>query len=195
MAAGKNAASEILESEGFISIDADKVVHEAVEKAKDKIIETFSQEADKRKIKLLNDDETVNRRELGRLVFSDSSLLKKQEEIIHPVVDGIINDFIDVNSDKSIVVNATVLYKTPVIKRCDCIIFIDAPFLIRLFRAKKRDGMKINQIISRFKSQKNLFTKYKICGADIYRVRNSGRRLSLQRKLHTVIKKCLQKDD
>ena len=41
MAAGKNYVSNLLEKKGFLAIDADKCVHQAIEEAKDQILEAF----------------------------------------------------------------------------------------------------------------------------------------------------------
>ena len=86
-------------------------------------------------------------------------------------------------SGKDVVVNATVLYKIPSVKKCDAVIFVDAPVLTRLFRARKRDGMKTVQILQRFWSQKNLFSKYKKSNADTFKVNNTGDLTALEEKL------------
>ena len=116
------------------------------EKAKDKILLTFEKEATEKNISVLNEDGTINRRELAKIVFSSKENLKKQESIIHPIVNEMMEDFIQNNSDKTVILNATVLYKTPIINKCDAIIFITSPWIIRFFRAKKRDKIKNIQI-------------------------------------------------
>lgn len=188
MAAGKNVASEILEKEGFLTIDADHIVHEAIENKKEIILETFKKEALERKITLLHKDGTINRKELGSIVFSNKSLLIKQEQIIHPEVDRILSEFIDAHPEKSIVLNATVLYKTPVIKRCSFILYVTAPFFIRFFRVLQRDTLSMVQILKRFYSQKNIFTKYRSINADMYIVRNLGSRNLLKKRILYIIR-------
>lgn len=191
MASGKNAASDILEQEGFCCIDADTLVHTAVENKKQEILRTFSKSAEDKNISLLNNDGTINRRNLGCLVFSSPELLAKQEGIIHPEVDRIINVFIDENPDKSIVINAAVLYKTPVIRRCSFILFITAPLIVRFFRVLRRDSMPILQILKRFYAQKHIFAKYRSVNADMYIVRNFGSRNSLKKKILVLIRSQL----
>lgn len=186
MAAGKNHVSEILESEGFISVDADVLAHQAVELGKDKILQTFKDEA--KDISFLNENGEINRRELAKIVFVSSENLAKQEAIVHPIVDKLINDFIDANPHSNLVINATVLYKTPVINRCNAIIYVDAPFFVRLFRAKKRDNLPIIQILKRFFAQKNLFSKYNFLNTDIYRVNNNVSFTKLHKRILTIIK-------
>ena len=189
MASGKNLASKILESVGCVSVDADVLAHQAIEKAKDKILLTFEKEATEKNISVLNEDGTINRRELAKIVFSSKENLKKQESIIHPIVNEMMEDFIQNNSDKTVILNATVLYKTPIINKCDAIIFITSPWIIRFFRAKKRDKIKNIQIFKRFFAQFNIFAKYKNLDADIYKVRNFGSEQKLEQKLLYVLKK------
>ena len=189
MAAGKNYVSSLLEKRGFLAIDADKCVHQAIEEAKHQILEAFLPIAKQLNINIQNPDETINRKNLGIILFSDEKLLHKQESIVHPKVNEIFNRFIDENPEKNIVLNATVLYKTPVINRCDGIIFVKAPMFIRFFRAKKRDNMKNMQIFKRFFAQFNIFAKYKILNTDIYKVRNFGSEQKLEQRLLYVLKK------
>jgi len=192
MAAGKNAASDILVSKGFASVDADVVAHTAVENSKEKILSTFGSIAKEKNISLLNKDGTVNRRALGSLIFTDSSLVKKQEEIVFPEINSLLNKFIEENKGHDIVINATVLYKVPLIKKIDYVLFIDTPYLQRLIRAKKRDNIPLKQIASRFSQQKGLFAKYKSANADTIRVWNTGTRLSLEKKIDKFLTKCRQ---
>ena len=161
MAAGKNYISSKLEEAGWLSVDADKLVHKAIEQSTEKIIRTFKTEADKNNINLMNPDGSLNRRELGRLLFPSPELLKKQEEIIHPAVTLLTKEFIAANPGKKIIINATVLYQTPHLMRmCSKILFVKAGKIKRLIRSRKRDHMPIRQILKRFSSQKDLLNKY-----------------------------------
>ncbi len=189
MAAGKNYACCLLEKMGFASIDADLLGHAAIENKKDVILETFAPYADEKKISLVNNDGTVNRRNLGKILFDSPSLLEKQESIVFPEINRLIEKFIAENQDRNVIVNATVLYKMPLVKKMDFILFIDCPEIIRVFRAKKRDKMPLSQILSRFKSQKNLFAKYKFSNADTFRVWNTFSSKCLEKKLSAFLKK------
>ena len=187
MAAGKNAVSSLLEEKGFLSVDADICVHDIVDKQKDKIMARFGDIAAERGICICKPDGKIDRRALGSIVFSDPELLKAQEAIIHPAVEAELNAFIDDNPEKNIVLNATVLYKTAVLERCDAVIFVTAPFLKRFFRVKARDSLPTMQILSRFYSQREIFAKYKKLKTDIYKVRNSGSKEKLKEKLDSVL--------
>ncbi len=183
MAAGKNFASAILEQEDFICLDADLVGHDAVEKCSDKIIKEFSFIAQQKNIELKNSDGTINRKNLGKLIFENKKLLEAQEKIVFPYINSFINDFIEQHKNQNIVINATVLYKVEAIKLVDKIIFIDCPFIIRFFRAKRRDKMKSRQILGRFKSQAKLFEHYKQCKIPITKITNFANHSNFRKKL------------
>ena len=164
MASGKNLVCSIFENDGWKSIDADLLVHDAINELAPTIYATFKKDAEKQNINiLLNDNEKnpeINRKSLGQLLFSNPALLKKQEMLVYPYVIKKTNEFIDKN--KKTIINATVLYKTPeLLNRCQKIYYVKAPLIKRLIRAKKRDGLSIIQILKRFKSQKNLLREYK----------------------------------
>lgn len=183
MAAGKNAASSILEKKGFACVDADLLVHQAVENAKEEILASFGSLADEKGLPLLRENGHINRRNLGALIFQSPELIKKQEDIVYPILNGLFEDFMEENKGRNLVINATVLYKVPLIKKVDSVLFIDAPMLQRLFRAKRRDGMSLKLILQRFKAQRNLFAKYKKSVADTVRVGNTGSMKKLEWKI------------
>ena len=189
MAAGKNAVCRILEERGFIALDADKQVHGAIEKAAPEIIKTFSNEAKAQNITLTDKNERINRRELGRLLFTSKDLLAKQERIVYPVIIEETKRFIQKQQEQKkeadIILNATVLYKTPELLRlCKYIIYVDAPKITRIVRALKRDRMPLRQILSRFATQKGLFSEYKKTGVPIIKITNAGS----EKKLKSAIK-------
>ena len=175
-------------------MDADLLVHEAVENAKEEILKTFSSPAKEKNISLLNEDGKINRRALGSLIFSDPALVQKQESIVYPWVNALFEKFICDNNGRNLAINATVLYKVPLMKKTDCVLFVDAPFLQRLLRARKRDKMPFKDILKRFLRQKNLFAKYKKSNADTVRVWNVGSRASLERKIDSFLRNHMPSD-
>ena len=171
MAAGKNYICKKLEEEGWSSIDADLLVHEAIELAKDRILETFTPYAREQNLQIQNEDSSINRKTLGQLLFSNPQLLKTQESIVYPIITKMIEDFI--SSHEKTIINATVLYKTPdLLSRCEKILFVTAPFFTRLHRARLRDHLPLKQIFRRFHSQRNLLGQYKKTGLPLEIIHN-----------------------
>ena len=172
MAAGKNYICSQMEKEGWAAIDADFLVHDAIELAKGRILETFSPYAQLQNLALTNPDGTIDRRALGKVLFSNPELLAKQEAIVYPIITQKINDFI--TEHEKTIINATVLYKTPdLLARCQKILFVTAPFFTRLRRARKRDHLSYKQIFRRFHAQRNLLKKYKQLNIPLEIIHNS----------------------
>lgn len=171
MASGKNFICSQFEKYGWKSIDADSLVHKAIEQKSEKIIETFSKDALNRGLKIQNEDGSINRRELGKLLFENEKFLAMQEQIVYPVITKMIQEFISTNPN--VIINATVLYKTPdILKLCKKIYYVKASFFKRLKRAHVRDGLPYNQILKRFNAQKNLYNEYKKSGLPVQIIRN-----------------------
>ena len=189
MAAGKNAAAKLLETRGWLCIDADTLVHEAIESESDKIIRTFSQDAKKRGIDIVRQDGSIDRRSLGKLVFSDASLLAKQEAIVYPAIEKCAMQKIDPHEAKNIALNAAVLYKTPTLMRmCGAILYVEAPLLVRLLRAKKRDGDAVRAICKRFRAQRGLYRSYEQTGIPIVKLRNALSLSALERNTEKALR-------
>ena len=195
MAAGKNFVSSIIEGQilngkKFASIDADIAGHKAVENSAQQIAETFGELAAARGIQLTDSNGKIIRRNLGALIFGNSELVAKQESIVYPEITSMIEKFIAENVDRNVIVNATVLYKIPLVKKMDLIVYVDCPAVLRFFRAKKRDGMKASQILARFKSQRRLYSEYEKTGVKMVRICNFGSRKILEKKLHFLFTNC-----
>ena len=174
MAAGKNFVCSKLEEQGWLSTDLDITAHKAIELCTDEILKTFSPEAENSGISIKNSDGSINRRNLGKLLFKNPEFLSKQESIIYPKIIELTKDFIAQNKTKKIIINATVLFKTPeLLNLCDAVLFVTAPFFTRLKRAKKRDHMPLRQILRRFYAQKDLKKSYKNFEKPIFIIKNS----------------------
>ena len=189
MAAGKNAVSSILTDAGWAAVDADELAHEAIEHKTAEIIGAFSKEAEKAGVTLTNTDGSLDRRALGSILFTDASLLARQEAIVYPEVNRLSEAFIASHPQKNVILNATVLYKIPgLMSKCSAVVYVTAPYLLRLVRAKKRDGMTWRQLFSRFRSQKDLYRLYKETGVPVITIRNTGSFSKLRHKTEEAVK-------
>ncbi|WP_428770617.1 dephospho-CoA kinase [Treponema sp. HNW] len=188
MAAGKNAAADILREKGFVILDADVMAHGVLDAIKDRIIHLFSEDARRLDLELTDSRENLNRKNLGRIVFQNPEKLSLLESLVHPAVNAEAEKHITENPGQSFVINAALLHKMPLIKQCNLILYIDAPALIRLIRVRKRDKLAFKHIAERFSAQKEIFTKCKNRNADIYRVGNSGTKKRLKKKIEAVLR-------
>ncbi|MDR0383225.1 MAG: dephospho-CoA kinase [Spirochaetaceae bacterium] len=164
--AGKNFAGEILERKGFAVLDADKLGHIALENRKEAVAERFGSG-------VLRANGHVDRRALGERVFGKPDELAALENIVHPEVNGLTLEWIASHGDRDRAINAALLHKSCAFTMLDAIIFIKAPYIARMLRARKRDGLSLKEIMRRFGSQR--FDVYYSCQkTDIYYISNCG---------------------
>lgn len=166
MAAGKNTVSGEFARRGWRVIDFDTLVHGAIEKMSPVIIEEFNGEAEAAGIKI-EANGIIDRRALGKLLFGHPALLARQEAIVLPAVEKEAEEAV-LQSESPVVLNAVSLYKTPrLISLCSVVIYVTAPYLARVRRVRRRDGLPYMQIIKRFNSQRGLLAEYKKTGVPI----------------------------
>ena len=153
IATGKSQVSSMLSELGAIIIDADIVAREVVQKglpAWQQIKDEFGQEY------LLSNGE-LNRKKLGKLVFTNPDALAKLNSITHPAIKGRIEDRI--NNLKAqdfkgvVVVDAALLLETGWETMLDQVWVVDAPMEQRIERLMIRDNFTRDQALSRINSQ------------------------------------------
>ncbi len=187
MCAGKNLAAEILAKRGYAVADADRIAHGALEDVRERVIAEFTPDAEAAGIRLVREDGTLDRRALGSLLFADPAKLARHEAIVYPRIDELLDGFITANADRGVVVNAPLLHKSAVLSRCHFVIFVDAPLLIRFFRALRRDKLPPRQILARFSAQRQLYAQYRKKNVDIDKVNNRGSSRALERRLESSL--------
>lgn len=189
---GKNTASAILQDYGFYCIDADAVSRKVFAEYEKEILNLFQADAEKRGINFKN-EKGIDKKAFALLVFSEEELLKKHEAFILPIIEEKIWEEIkrafSEKSERPILLNAPTLHKTSLIKKCLFILYIDAPFILRLIRAKKRDRLPLKNIWLRFSKQKKFFSQYFFLNADTIVVKNSWSSAGLKKKLLQEVKK------
>jgi dephospho-CoA kinase len=181
--AGKNHAAGILEKRGLAVVDVDKLGHIAIENKKEAIISRFGKD-------IQTAEGTVNRRLLGAKVFGREDEMAALQDIVHPEANRLTLEWIAAQNGKPCVINAAVLHKSVVFEQLECIILVQAPYLVRLLRAKRRDKLSLADIVKRFSTQRKFFAQYFAGNADIYKVKNS--RFS-RRKLECQIDEILSR--
>ena len=184
--AGKSTVSEILSEAGYQSIDVDSLGHEALVRESAKVIAAFGEEVEAAQ----RDGEqfAVDRKALGRIVFSDPDALRRLERILHPSMVAMTEERIaavraEHAASVGVVVNAAILDRMGLGRLCDSIVFVTAPFFQILRRAKARDGASLAQVVRRLRSQKDVHPQFSPSDADIYSVENDGDRERLRRQL------------
>jgi dephospho-CoA kinase len=189
--AGKNAAAAILERRGWNCIDVDKLGHEAIDRAAGAILARFGKA-------VLGSDGRIDRRALAAIVFSDKRALADQEAIVHPIAIAMIDELLArieaaaAHGDREplVCLNAALLYVAPQALRCDAIVEIQAPLILRLKRAGARDGATLAAALKRIWRQRSLWRRRASIGRPVVVVSNRGDWEDLEAGLNRGLEKA-----
>jgi dephospho-CoA kinase len=166
IASGKSTVAAEFAKLGCKVIDADKIVHELLQKTvvKDKITGLFGQA-------ILDSAGKIDPRKLAEVVFTDADKLSSLNKIIHPLVLERTEELIELYNRqggiKAIVLDMPLLAEVGWAERCDKLIFVDCKPKLRIERAKKMRGLDENQIKIRENFQISLDNKATIADNSI----------------------------
>lgn len=136
---GKNEAGNILARAGLEVWDLDRIAHRGLEENREAVTAVFGPD--------------TSRAAIGRIVFSDPDKRRQLEDILYPWLEKKIISWRKANPDGVLVINGALLHRAGFHLLCDSIIYIDAPFGVRLGRALQRDGVTEEQFRLREGSQ------------------------------------------
>ncbi len=153
IAAGKSQVSSILKELGATIIDADIVAREIVQvglPAWKQIKDQFGEEY------LLANGE-IDRKKLGKLVFSDKKALEKLNDITHPAIKESIDHRIDKLKDQGyngvLVLDVALLLENGWETMVDEVWVVHAPVEHRVERLMARDNLSKEEALRRINSQ------------------------------------------
>jgi len=166
-------------------INVDEIGHAAVEAERETIVATFGPE-------IAGQNGAVDRKALGRIVFSDGEALKRLESIVHPRMVSMVEQQIEdmralASPPRGIVVNAAILIRMGLDRLCDTVLYVHASLVSRLRRARQRDHAGFVSVLKRLAAQRDVAPQFSASNADIQRVENDGSREQLHRKLKSLL--------
>ncbi len=184
IACGKTNALVEFERLGVYGIDADQIGHEVIQpdgSAYGEVVEKFGAE-------VLNEDGTVDRGRLGRIVFSDESRRQDLNQIVHPRIlaeqERILRSLEDELSTlrpRVAMVDAALMVETGSFKKYDVVLVVYCHQEIQLRRLMTRDGLSESEALLRIGSQMPLLEKIRY--ADFV-IDNSSRLSDTRRQIH-----------
>jgi dephospho-CoA kinase len=155
IASGKSVAAQVLEELGCAIHHADQIAHELMEPEKPawkKIVAHFGQE-------ILNKDNTINRTQLGTIVFSDEKKRRFLNRIIHPLVFEKKRETIDILEKegryKIFISEAALTIEAGFADFFDKIIMVYCREDIQIKRLMERDQISHPEAMKKIKSQMN----------------------------------------
>jgi len=153
IAVGKTFVCEVLAELGAFVLDADLTAREVVEpntKGLKLIIKNFGRE-------VLQPDGTLDRINLGAIVFADEEKRQLLNSIVHPLVIEKQNDWLAQKElekpDAIAVIDAALMIESGGYKRFDCLIVVWCDSDIQLERLILRNNLSKEEALKRIKSQ------------------------------------------
>lgn len=146
---GKSVVCKILEDIGAQIVDADIVAHDVMKSN----TTVFQDIVDVFGVRILKNSGEIDRKLLGNIVFSDKSLLKKLESLLHPTIRAKIEETILDYNEGVIVIEAIKLLETGLSDRCDSVWVVNASSSKRLERLTKRDNINVEEAQNRLHMQ------------------------------------------
>lgn len=155
IASGKSTVSQFLKELGAVTIDADKVGHEAFKPDTEtwrEVVDAFGKE-------ILNPDGEIDRQKLGKIVFSDSQALARLNQIVHPRIYALAKARIEDYRRQGVKV---VVLEAPLLLEVDSPSLADevdevwvtvAPEAVVLKRLKDKTELSEAQSLARIRSQ------------------------------------------
>ena len=176
---GKSLVASELARLGAYVIDLDVIARELVESGMPAVAEI----RDEFGPEFIQEQGTLNRMALGRLVFSDPEALRRLNKIMFPKLVEASKERLDELSGQCdlVVVDAAILYQAGLDKLVDKVIAVTAEKEIRIARIVKRDKLSYEEALVRVSGQGELD---EIAGlsADLV-INNSGTPQALRSKL------------
>lgn len=97
---------------------------------------------------------SLDRNALAEKVFANPAALAKLNQIVHPAVAIVFEDFKKQHANAPFVINeAAILFETGGYKNCDVVILVTAPKSDRIERIINRDGSTKAEVTKRMKNQ------------------------------------------
>ncbi len=152
IASGKSEVCRILESLGFVKIDADVIAHDVLKNSEivKEVVARFGEQV------LKDDDQLlIDRKKLGKIVFSDNNKMNILESITHPQITKQIESIISNNKEKNFVIEAIELVSSGLIDLCDQLWVVHVDQEQQLKRLIENRGMSLEDAMSRIKMQEN----------------------------------------
>jgi len=188
IATGKSTITKMIVDRGYIVIDADKIAKQVVDPgqpAYNDIVETFG-------TNILLDDNSINRKKLGRLIFSSKSIRNIVNDIIHPrVFEHIATSSLEKCKDnKLIFIDIPLLFEV-FDKLGEYNVEFDEIWLVytdletQLKRLMERDQISEEEAMNRISAQMNLDEKKKKSHKIIF---NNGNMVELRENLDRLLK-------
>ena len=154
IASGKSTVSSKLQQLGYKIIDCDKINHEILKKHNigyNAVVKEFG-------VDILGENGEINRKELGKIIFNNSKLKEKLNQILHPLIKEIVIKEIE-QLDGLIFLDCPLLFETDFHELCDLTIVVYVNLDTQIQRLMSRDNVTFPEALKKIYAQMPLEDK------------------------------------
>ena len=174
---GKSEVARLLTERGAEIIDADLIVRELQQPGAEiyeKMIELFGSE-------VVAADQSLNRTAIAKKVFTDESLLKTLNQLVHPVVKRVMNERVESfrDTEKVVILDIPLLVENPR-EGLDGVLVVDLDAEIAVKRLVEQRNMSAEDARARIAKQATREQRLAIAN---HVIDNSGDRNALSQKI------------
>lgn len=192
IASGKSTVADMFKREGAYIIDIDKISRDVVKPGKpawQEVVNVFGKE-------VLNEDETLNRKKLGDIVFSDAEKRGKLEEIIHPKISAEkqrkISEIAKKDKQAIVIIDIPLLIETNKQDTVDKVVLVYTSSQGQIERLVKRDDFSLKDAHKRLASQMPIENKKKFAH---YVINNEGPLDKVQKEVKEIFQKLREEEN
>ncbi len=155
---GKSLAGDFFKSKNIDVIDADDLAQDALDREGEgykKFLDIFGET-------FLDENSEIDRKALRKYIFQNPEMKNKLEEIVHPIVQNGILNFINNSNSIYRIIIVPLIAETNSSSFYDRVLAIDCKKEIQIERASKRDNSNEEQILKIIQSQASSEDRNKI---------------------------------
>lgn len=155
IASGKSTVSGKLAALGYKIIDCDEINHEILKKDNVgyiKVVEAFGED-------ILDSEFEIDRKKLGKLIFSNSELKQKLNQILHPLIKNVVIKQINETKDEMVFLDCPLLFETDFHELCDLKIVVYVNLDTQIHRLMERDNITFPEALKKIYAQMSLDDK------------------------------------
>ncbi|AST97021.1 dephospho-CoA kinase [Shouchella clausii] len=185
IASGKSLVATYLEKQGIPVVDADKLARQVVEPGEPalaQIVATFGQN-------VLQTDGTLDRKQLGAIIFGDEQKRKQLNQIVHPAVRQLMKKQAELYEQRGytrVVLDIPLLYESNLFHMVNQVWLVYVDEATQLRRLIERDGLTETEANQRIAAQMPLTAKK--AQADVL-IDNNGTKENTYRQVDNALAK------
>ncbi|GAA6804405.1 dephospho-CoA kinase [Helicobacter pylori] len=181
---GKSTTIKILESQGYQILDADKIAHQLLQEHRFEIAQHFGSE--------ILENNILNRKKLGAIVFQKANELKWLEDFLHPLIrECMLKKAYELEKNhQAYFLDIPLFFEVGGKKRYPVskVVLIYAPRVLQIERLLERDKLKESEILQRLSCQMDIEQKRAMSD---YVIDNSSSLKDLNKQVERFLKTLL----